>query len=1195
MYNKFETSRTPFKPNPPRAQFKDKPWIPSRKVDDACVSHLLTIVQDGDYNKIKNYISEKNMTFNMTNSSGENIIHMILKSSFTDMDEDQKLERIKFFVDQGTSISTYNSHNVTPLHLAAKYQYPKIVEYLINKGVRINAVDNLNMNALHYAVQGNIVDCKPKKQVGRLISRDTSDEAVERHKKELKNLGASIIDLLNTQNLKNYVLHVKKLLNNLSNLYPQKMKEFRKKIQNTDASVKNQVARTIVKEINSFVDDKIKKVTTSIELSEDNIDILAGDNWSSMLKGKQDEIVELKKQRTTLSQEIVNVIKEINDTYIKINTITNAINLEHDHNKKTKMMEQLNKIKDNHKLLKSKRDKLLNDQQIINDNISKINNDINTLLKLLNNAKNNDWISDNVTQIDEESPTGRVLGDHLYTIKYKLINSIIRAYQQRSSPDLSNEPELKNDIKQIKQGLYKANREKTEVTDINKSIYIDVAKLADQIIMNMIQYSLLKGSTKVATNADKDVVIEKKPNADDMFEQQYGDVVPITDIDRGFSLNFNKLLDEITNKFAIEKVDKTANQDYDNLKDTSKLMKELPEEETQHEVMNTDYTQLKEITEKQCYDIKPSTIEALLRGRINPNQQDAALNTPIFYAIDTGFPEIIELLAPVSTDSKNRAGFTPLAYALNAYIKHGSGDNKNTMQNLYHYVHKNIENGIMANPDYANNIIKYMNSIFPQLIMMHNHTFSMMLSGYRRNWTTEDNSNLDQILSDYKILPFGELKTRDLPLLRGHTIQTGGGLLDLIKRNTNLGVLTDKLTDRSSKTKTIEDKKKEYQSRVAQYEKQIEDLVKISTGRPRTSEEQKTLTKLNQDIINLKRKINNLDTQVISSETQRKQMQENLDDRSKEVHTDIKDRIKKFKLTGVSVPKIYDKVINDVTKKDYNLYNEMWKDYIFSNKNLLMNRTNIHLAVTALQTKLATEIKTGNTSKVNDVFKVLNKLYKNILVPSIEDYRELPNKYGRSENYMLTDTVDSIIHINRYVIGSSLYLAVTKTLTKYLISVNPIKEKTDETNNEYIKDLVIKINSSSNYEDYAIRVLPKIAVKNLLKIYESEYDPDKQVSLDEAFTVLANKLINNGTVTITEDSSLIKNLKSSVFPYYKNLFEQFVPNMKLLVDNYNRYIINESKYIDMVSALLHRSSKNNNQNYKRCGQNIVDPKPTTTC
>ena len=96
--------------------------------------------------------------------------------------------------------------------------------------------------------------------------------------------------------------------------------------------------------------------------------------------------------------------------------------------------------------------------------------------------------------------------------------------------------------------------------------------------------------------------------------------------------------------------------------------------------------------------------------------------------------------------------------------------------------------------------------------------------------------------------------------------------------------------------------------------------------------------------------------------------------------------------------------------------------------------------------------------------------------------------------------------------------------------------------------------------------MPTPLVKSILGIYSS--DEENPISIDNLFSNIINIILSNGIFPINQDASLINNLNTYVFPYYQDLLNNIIPFMKTVIDNYNRFILNEGRYITIMKELI---------------------------
>ena len=275
--------------------YQSKEHIPIKKINEREVEELFIIVEEGDYNKIKNYISENNINYNVRNKDGENVLYTIIRNNVLDMTEKEKYEMIKFFIENGVSVNNFNKNNITPLHLASKYQLKSIVELLLKNGAEVNIYDSKKMLPIHYASQGKIKECK-KKKIESLIP-GKKKEKTEADTKEISNLTIEIINLLKEKEFKIYLKHVENSIKNIDKYTPIEDIKFRKNTMNKI----NEISMNI--NINS--EKKQKMINNEIK----NLEEIIKQNTENKLSESLKELY-IKKMKKGWS-----VIKEYNKLY----------------------------------------------------------------------------------------------------------------------------------------------------------------------------------------------------------------------------------------------------------------------------------------------------------------------------------------------------------------------------------------------------------------------------------------------------------------------------------------------------------------------------------------------------------------------------------------------------------------------------------------------------------------------------------------------------------------------------------------------------------------------------------------------------------------------------------------------------------------------------------------------------------------
>ena len=274
------------------------------------------------------------------------------------------------------------------------------------------------------------------------------------------------------------------------------------------------------------------------------------------------------------------------------------------------------------------------------------------------------------------------------------------------------------------------------------------------------------------------------------------------------------------------------------------------------------------------------------------------------------------------------------------------------------------------------------------------------------------------------------------------------------------------------------------------------------------------------------------------------------------------------------VSKIYNDIFNHVIQhvnvdkqytgyEDYFLYNRLWRS-VLNDSDKLKNVFNIQLLLVLLEKKYIEKLQKNPSNNeiktINHDLTLIGKLYNTVFTPTINNMNELPQYYDESENYMLTETLNIIKHIVKQVLCSNLYYAVIKVLTKFFVTID-------------IKDIPAKIqNIKPELRRHILREMPKQLVKIKTTIYENETEAETGLKTDESLFQEIINIITKNYSDIPKDSPLITNLTNYVFKYYKTLFDLVIPKMKVVIDNYNRFIVNEGRFIDIMVKINEKAN-----------------------
>ncbi len=176
-----------------KGSYFEKSYKPLIKLDDKLVTDLFNIVGNMNLNEIKQFVMIENITFNVYDRFGNNLIHHILLENDLLKTESQRLLIIKYLYEEHVNPDAPNNLNQTPLHIACIKQYMNIIKYLIELGVDINYKDNFGNTPLHKLFSGNI-KLEEKTTISNIVPLPKIQDTISTNtlKEESKKLWESI-------------------------------------------------------------------------------------------------------------------------------------------------------------------------------------------------------------------------------------------------------------------------------------------------------------------------------------------------------------------------------------------------------------------------------------------------------------------------------------------------------------------------------------------------------------------------------------------------------------------------------------------------------------------------------------------------------------------------------------------------------------------------------------------------------------------------------------------------------------------------------------------------------------------------------------------------------------------------------------------------------------------------------------------
>jgi ankyrin repeat protein len=805
------------------------------------------------------------------------------------------------------------------------------------------------------------------------------------------------------------------------------------------------------------------------------------------------------------------------------------------------------------------------------------------------------------------------LDKHFYIIKYLILQEIVKQVHQlfiNPAARVGNNLQVFNTLNQYYDTIKRELNFPAVIQEpADRSIIFTlVGRISNSVIDTFIN--------SVISNASADIVLNKmkliNAPANDFYPEILRRLTASTKENllvenNGFSLKLNTIFSDLISAYLLP-----ANPPpmpfvmgtTQHLLYSSSLVKDPVSDQNtnkQHELHNYSFN--KNMTERQCYKIDENIANALIIKNSRVNERDVSGFTPLIYAIELQHTELVQTLIRLGalTNSdivKTRMGDTPLSYLLNIYKNHTElfFDEQNMFSKLVNSSYKTIEETI--NKKYGNNMIKYADNILPQMLSMLNHYFYLFSRNYPNNWTHDSFKELVKKI-DY-VLP-NTYKTNEIPLLTFNSTsieRLGVASTDTLELyNNQIREKITKLNDEiakliNSNNSLVSEITELNNNAVANASRLMQIQLLIAQNTNNIAIHQQTIANLTTTSNSSSVSFNYLSGQTATAINNRKV---NITPQySNDI--DLYDRIVSHVVNNTAVNSV---AINNYSF-DLRSYPMLWDIYL-KDGGKVSNITHLHLLALRYQNKVLNNLLANNNKNINvqdltNNLDIIHKLHTHILQPLTRDYHELPTEY-KTSNYVLDKVMDIIIHISKHNIFANLYSVITRVVAKHVMEINP-KSKFDPTNLQklnmsqyqananltsdqqysvyinYIVDTILQsdANGQSRLISYILNTLPVKYCKCKLKIYEGDNDPDMGIkNIQDLFKHITTILTSTQTIPIKQDSQLIKNLSEHIFPYFNDLAEIFITEMKKLADAYFVYIQAESKLVELTYLLANKA------------------------
>jgi segregation and condensation protein B len=772
-------------------------------------------------------------------------------------------------------------------------------------------------------------------------------------------------------------------------------------------------------------------------------------------------------------------------------------------------------------------------------NLKKIDNSFKSSSRIFNYIGQFEYKTDNYTiNRNEKAPAiiSNNIKHYLHAVCYLIIKYITRIFNKK----FENEGGEEGKVDYIKLTSLDINTD--YITDYFIKLYdkknedyittqknILISKTTQEILINIIKSYIYTGiANKISTNIK---------------------ILDIKSLNKDVKFDINTIRENIDK--IIESFDPSNNSHV--LLGLELNQYDYLDLEMQQKLVSYDFFSNNPEQDNNCININIKIMDLFIKTDINYNIKDYDGKTPIYYAIYNNNISLIEKLLEqgASVYVYDRNMHSPIDYTKNKIL-----DNLNKITNMYDNFTKiyqdNIINYIYSKSEYMNNIPKYLDIIFKQMIYMINHYFYYIMNNYPRKWNQTSKIDLYDSLIKYKILK--KINIQDLT-----------SIFENYEHN-----LSDTGLNKLYSLYSTEEKYTEYNGKKVTRKDINKIIEKIKKENKLFEKRNKKDLRLQQMIANNNKTIERLEGLEYKDKPTKEHLKDIIKDDIEQIKKNIQTPLEITNPTDI-YKNLYNKYFENTTPLlSYDYYQLLWRKNLISDKSLNDLSKNIlnmpYLVDLLLQRTLNNEPDKKNIIEYDYYHKKLTSITRFhlfIINPIIKDFYDL-SQTDLDSNYLLKTIFDYINYIIQYSICSDLYLTVLRETSNYLQTY--YKDPDDNS------DLIKKIVEDKSLKDYIFNVLPEKLIKISLKLKTD--DGDKTLE-DDPKTLIEN--ISN-ILKILEPSlfnpntTLINNLRDYIYPYYTDIINIIIKNLFTLSKNYFK-LLKTTGDLTYILLILYDSTK----------------------
>ncbi|AGF85424.1 repeat protein [Moumouvirus goulette] len=721
----------------------------------------------------------------------------------------------------------------------------------------------------------------------------------------------------------------------------------------------------------------------------------------------------------------------------------------------------------------------------------------------------------------------------MYTkmIKQRIIEEVVQYFVNDTSTDAQK---IRDEIQRINSGNNLA-----EISNV--ASYTAVAKQTDNILNNILEYSLRQTITNwiyqyTRTDARLSSLINN--GLINIIQNEYFQKLSLNQIN---TTNINNFLANNPEEIEIKLPQIELNPD--NIKYTTGTI----QKRFINYLQNIDYAS-KSNSNSTCYYVNPNIVKKLITGE-NINSKNSDGNTPLHIAVSMTEPEIVELLTQRGANKTftNIYNKNPKDISIENLLEHVKyTDGKLVIDTINNFVvpFNDLLLSRLKEDRFKNNIVKNITLAIPINLIMFNHLFHLYLENYRYDFNIELKNSIKLLFKKYF-----NLDSVIYPI-------------DLFNVS-NVAKLLNALENQSPTTRAINTINKSNQVKINTYNKQI-DLLKnqidnlIKEKRTTSDPEQilfidNVLTSLQQQVKNIQSKIATFVTSPITHDN-------SVISNYQSIVQSINNRTINRNLSLID---FYDMSFKRIGNNNQ-LYLTIWDDYL--NRDVLSTPSMIFSLLNKIINLNINKILNGKyDNDTNTELNIIGNFYE-----ITKNYIESKNQYpdNLDDNPILQEEAKQTIYLINLILTPTIRNILLNQIFTGLSEMDPLNTFT--SNPSQIIDNILNVQYNGlTLDQYLSNVLPILTYKYYSRRYNNSNDVDKNITNDNDLYLPIIQIIQQNTlIGLNDDSIVIQNTREYIIPFISNTYQNFIYHVGLSQYAYERYLLNTYKLIKILQLLV---------------------------